>query len=115
MPTAAFMVLEWIDAHPDASPADRTSAVCSVPPNQWALLGGHWNELARHCGNRATVPEEPRFMNRLSINRMTPLPRCLYRSPDGRGLAWLRSGGEVVAYGMCEQSHCERAGNGSAP
>lgn len=109
MPTIALAVLEWLEAHPQASSADRNRALAEVPAHQWALPGGHWVDLATHCQNRAEIPEEPRFMNRLAIYRMRPLPRCLFRAPDGRGLAWMLSGGPLEAYGCCEQAHCERA------
>lgn len=114
MPSVAFQVLEWLDQHPEVSSADRARVIEQVPAAQWAVEGGHWGELAVHCCNRALVPEEPRFMNRLSIYRMAPAARCLFRAPDGRGLAWLKSGGEVLAYGKCEQQHCTRAGKGPA-
>lgn len=109
MPTIAFAVLDWIDGHPTAAPRVKQKLIEQVPANQWAADGGHWNELAKHCCNRAEIPQEPRFMNRLSIYRMQPYARCLFRSPDGRGLAWLKSGGPLEAYGRCEQRHCERA------
>lgn len=109
MPTIAAEVLDWLVANPSTSASKRAELMKDVPAHQWALPGGHWSDLAMHCGNRRDVPQEVRFMNRLSINLMTPLPRCLYRSPDGRGLAWLKSGGEVLAYGLCEQVHCEHA------
>ena len=109
MPTIAFAALQWLENNPHAPCSDKSSLLDQVPSHQWAAPYGHWQELAQHCCNRVEATREPRFMNRLSINVMTPLPRCLYRSPDGRGLAWLKSGGEVEAYGRCEQSHCERA------
>lgn len=114
MPTIAHDVVAWLERHPAAPAEDKRRALAQVPAWQWATPGGHWPDLAAHCCNRAEVPTEPRFMNRLSINRMHPLPRCLFRSPDGRGLAWLASGGEVEAYGRCEQQHCERANPAAA-
>jgi hypothetical protein len=109
MGTIAADVVDWLDAHPNANCAQKNALLKQVPAHQWALNGGWWGDLAKHCGNRMEVPIEPRFMNRLSINIMPPSARCLYRSPDGRGLAWLKSGGEVVAYGCCEQQQCEHA------
>ena len=109
MPTIAADMLDWIASHPEVDPISKAQALSQVPAHQWACPGGHWPELATHCANRVEVKQESRFMNRLSINVMSPLPRCLYRSPDGRGLAWLKSGGEVEAYGRCEQSACEKA------
>lgn len=108
MPTIAADAIDWIDSHPSATPTQKAALVEQVPAHQWALDGGFWPDLSKHCCNRVEIHQEPRFMNRLSINVMTPLPRCLYRSPDGRGLAWLKSGGEITAYGLCEKANCER-------
>jgi hypothetical protein len=109
MPSIAFEVLDVLERRQDLTPDQKQVLLAEVPAHQWALQDGHFDELSRHCCNRVEVNREPRFMNRLSINVMTPLPRCLYRSPDGRGLAWLKSGGEVEVYGRCEQARCERA------
>ena len=106
MPTIAFDVLEWLDEHPDTSCTEKTRLLSEIPAAQWD--SGHWLELSKHCGNRVEVHQEPRFMNRLSIYTRQPPPRCLFLSPDGRGLAWLLSGGEVEAYGQCERLNCER-------
>ena len=113
MPTIAYDVIEWLEKHPHTH-ADKARLLDQVPATQWAAPHGHWGELAQHCCNRVEYVREPRFMNRLSINIMTPLPRCLYRSPDGRGLAWLKSGGDMESYGLCEQQHCERAKQSNA-
>jgi hypothetical protein len=107
--TIAADVVDWLGTHPDADHKQKSELLKQVPHGQWALPGGWWSELSVHCANRVEVPVEPRFMNRLSINVMSPTARCLFRSPDGRGLAWLKSGGEVLAYGRCEQGQCERA------
>lgn len=109
MPTIALEVVEWLERHPAAPAADKCQALAQVPAWQWAVPGGHWRDLAQHCCNRVEIREEPRFMNRLAIYRMTPMPRCLFRSPDGRGLDWFKSGGALESYGKCEQQHCERA------
>lgn len=114
MPTIAYDVLEFLEKHPQPTSADKARLLDQVPVHQWAAPHGHWGELAKHCCNRVESVREPRFMNRLSINTMTPLPRCLHRSPDGRGLAWLKSGGEIEAYGRCEQQHCDRAKQSNA-
>lgn len=110
MPTIASDVLDWIEAHPGCDSVQRATLLHQVPPHQWALPGGHWQDLSKHCPNRVEFKQsEPRFMNRLGFYRMTPLPRCLFRSPDGRGLLWLKSGGPLESYGLCEQEHCEHA------
>lgn len=109
MPSIAFEVLDTLETRTDLSHDQKRKLLAEVPSHQWALPGGHFLDMATHCCNRIEVTQQPRFMNRLSINVMTPLPRCLFRSPDRRGLAWLKSGGEVEVYGRCEQIHCERA------
>ena len=95
----ALTTLEWLARYPHASSPEKSSVIDQVPSHQWAARCGHWQELSQHGCNRDEVTRVPRFMNRLIINVMTPLPRCLYRTPDGRGLAWLKSGGEIEAYG----------------
>lgn len=108
MSSIALHVLEWLDLH-QADAEQKRQLLAQVPAGQWACPGGHWDELSKHCCNRVEIREEPRFMNRLGFYRMKPQDRCLFRSPDGRGLAWIRSGGDALAYGSCEQQHCERA------
>ena len=73
-------------------------------PRNW------WPELATHCPNRIEPEIERRPVNGLNIEIGSPQPRCSHRSPDGRGLAWLVSGGSVLAYGCCEQRQCPRVG-----
>jgi len=109
MPSIAGAVVDLLKRHPDMSSELKRSLLSEVPSHQWALRGGYFDELAEHCNNRMVLHREPRFMNRLAIYSSDPAPRCLYRSPDGRGLAWLKSGGSVLVYGRCEQSHCEHA------
>lgn len=109
MPTIASAVLDWLGDHPNVPTEVKREVIKTVPAHQWAMPGGYWNELALHCNNRVEIKRSPRFMNRLAINVMEPLPRCLFRSPDGRGLAWLKSGGELECYGRCEQQYCEHA------
>ena len=109
MPTISLCVLVWLDAHPDASPGQKRAELDSIPAWQWATPGGHWAELSRHCCNRVECDVPRRPGNVLNIEVGTPAPRCLFRSPDGRGLTWYLSGGSVLAYGACEQRHCPRA------
>lgn len=116
MPTIALSVLDWLDANPGATSRQKHEALAQVPPAQWAVPGGHWSGLSKHCCNRVEPAPQRRPANTLNIEIGTPLARCLFRSPDGRGasrnggsLDWLRSGGDVLAYGRCEQSACFRA------
>jgi hypothetical protein len=58
-----------------------------------------WFDSGERRGNR----------NRLRIEESEPFPRCKEQSPDGRGLAWLASGGSHLAYGVCALGSCPRA------
>ena len=109
MRSIALDVLDALESRPELTAEQKRALLAGVPQQQWSVPGGHFDDLAQHCCNRVEIRREPRFMNRLSINVMPPRPRCLFRSPDGRGLAWLKSGGELEAYGRCEQDHCEHA------
>lgn len=109
MKTVALDVLEWLDAHPEASADEKERLLAQIPAWQWAIPGGHFNELKRHCCNRVEPGVERRPGNALNVEIGSPMPRCLFRSPDGRGLLWLLSGGSVLQYGHCEQRACERA------
>lgn len=109
MTSIAMDVLDYLEANPGIHKSLVREMLEQIPASQWALPGGHWVELSRHCANRVEFPQEPRFMNRLAIYSMSPADRCLYRSPGGRGLAWFASGGGALAYGRCEQRHCEHA------
>lgn len=112
MPTIAYDVLEWVETHPNTPQPDIAKLLRQVPPAQWS--GEHWAELSKLCPNRIEIRDEPRFMNRLGFYRIQPLPRCLFRSPDGRGLMWLKSGGDVESYGVCEKRHCARTQEGAS-
>ena len=107
MPTAAYIALDWLDSHPAATKDQRRSALAAVPPSQFA--GPHWGELSRHCEYRLALDVERRPGNALNLEVGTPMPRCTGRSPDGRGLAWLLSGGSALAYGICAKVKCPRA------
>ena len=108
MRTIAFDVLEWLDDHPEATSEQKCSLLGQVPMWQWAMPDGHWGELKNHCQNRVAPGPERRPGNALNIEIGTPMPRCLYQSPDGRGLAWYMSGGSALDYGHCTQSKCPR-------
>lgn len=76
-----------------------------VPPGQFAL---YFSELSAICPDRREQSVRRRPANALNVEIGAPLPRCLLRSPDGRGLAWLASGGDVLAYGICDPAACPR-------
>lgn len=93
---------------------DRASAgldydIDSVPARQWAI---YYDELAPLCPSRI-APQEGRDYNRqrnaLRIEIVPSSSRCALRSPDGRGLAWLLSGGSPISYGACCVAGCPRA------
>lgn len=58
------------------------------------------------CTDRIDVALERRPANALNVEIMTPSPRCRQQSPDGRGSAWILSGGAPLAYGTCCRSSC---------
>jgi len=60
------------------------------------------------CPSRRELEVERRPGNALNIEVGTPLPRCTEKSPDGRGMAWVWSGGSLLAYGTCSASECPR-------
>jgi len=78
-----------------------------VPQQQFAL---YFSELSAICPDRRELSVQRRPGNALNVEIGAPLPRCLLRSPDGRGLAWLASGGDVLAYGTCDRAACPHAG-----
>lgn len=106
--TLAGLALDTIASSPDMAPAERRALVDAVPYWQWR--GPLWPELARHCGARTVVELSPyNSDDAFGIRPEAGLsPRCLSRSPDGRGLAWLQSGGPVADYGACSQQRCPR-------
>lgn len=54
------------------------------------------------CESRATR----RKGNHLNIEYMGGGTYCTLQSPDGRGAAWLLSGGAIEAYGQCYEYRC---------
>lgn len=58
------------------------------------------------CRSHIEPRLERRPANALNIEIGSPLPRCTRKSPDGRGLAWLLSGGSPLAYGHCTPLAC---------
>lgn len=106
MRTLAALALDAIS--PATPQSEREALVFAVPAWQWA--GPLWPELARHCGARASVELSPyNSDDAFGIRPEAGLsPRCLERSPDGRGMAWLQSGGPLADYGACSRSRCPR-------
>ena len=60
------------------------------------------------CRSHIQPSLERRRANALNIEIGSPLPRCTRKSPDGRGLAWLMSGGSPLSYGHCTPLACPR-------
>lgn len=100
--------MDTIARCPDMARGDRATLVDAVPSWQWR--GPFWPELALHCGARVVAPLTP--YNSDDAFGICPerglSPRCLSRSPDGRGMAWILSGGSVADYGACSQRRCPR-------
>lgn len=74
-----------------------------------------FSAFAGSCQARTAPDVERRPGNALNIEIGTPMPRCLLQPPDGRGvtrdgstLDYLRSGGSVLAYGVCKASTCPK-------
>ena len=94
---------------------DRAAAgldydIDAVPAWQWAV---HHDDLARICPSRLSVVAGRDFSRQRNALRCewvpSTEPRCSRQSPDGRGLAWLMSGGSPLTYGRCYLSCCPRA------
>ena len=68
-------------------------------------IDAYWDDVEKLCSQRVQLPV-PRGVNAHNTEPQQPAPRCLYRSPDGRGLAWRNSGGSVLAYGRCCKAWC---------
>ena len=62
--------------------------------------------LERDCPHRMMLPVERRRGNVVTVEIGAPMIRCQCKSPDGRGLAWLLSGGETLSYGICTPRAC---------
>lgn len=82
---------------------DVAFEVLEVPAWQWEIW---WKDLMPLCPNRLDGPLERRRGNVIAIEIGKALDRCAEQSPDGRGLAWLRSGGSPLAYLPCCRRHC---------
>ena len=82
------------------------AAINGVPAWQFAT---YFDLLAPHCPDRLEVDSARRPCNGLNVEIGTPAPRCKQRSPDGRGLAYLLSGGDAIAYGRCHKNACKRS------
>jgi hypothetical protein len=77
----------------------------ALPPWQLELC---FADVAPCCPQRWVLPVERRRANALNVEVGAPLPRCQWRSPDGRGHAWFLSGGSQLDYGPCGPSECPR-------
>lgn len=74
--------------------------------------GGRWqvelyfDQVAAICRHRLEARQERRPGTRLVVEHVAPLARCVQQAPDGRGAAWLTSGGSMLAYGVCCLAGC---------
>jgi hypothetical protein len=81
----------------------------AVPPWQFAI---HFGDLAPLCPSRlrpVAGRDYNRQRNALRVEIVPDSDRCLRKSPDGRGIAWLASGGSPIDYGACCPSGCPRS------
>lgn len=107
MPTLTYTALTEFDrgnaSHAQAMLENLTASA------RWQIAG-HWPEIRRHCLRRVAPQIERRSVNGLSVEASgASLDRCTLQSPDGRGLRWLLSGGDVRAYGACCLERCPLA------
>lgn len=82
----------------------------AVPVWQWEI---HFSDLAARCPDARQPELERRPGNALNVEIGTPQRRCVRMSPDGRGAAWLLSGGSLLAYGPCSSAACARKQRGA--
>lgn len=69
-----------------------------------------WSELSSCCPSRMEPDLVRRPANALNIEIGAPQLRCSLQSPDGRGMAWVNSGGSILAYGCCSKRSCPMCG-----
>ena len=105
MPSLAGLILDRHDAGlPVVQEFDALPA--------WQM--GLWFEDLREIGpSLIALGVERRPGNALNVEIGAPVPRCDQRSPDGRGMAWLWSGGSALAYGCCSRRSCPKIGGAS--
>ncbi len=106
MPSLAGHLLAYLDEHPGCRAPDK--AFDEIPAFQWEI---YFADLAPLCPSR--IEGERRGLQRNALRvELLPSgdPRCAKQSPDGRGRAWLWSGGSPTAYGPCCLTGCPRAG-----
>ena len=72
MRSIALDVLDTLESRPELTAEQKRALLAGVPLQQWAVPGGHFDDLAQLCCNRVEIRREPRFMNRLRINVMPP-------------------------------------------
>jgi len=81
-----------------------------IPPWQWAVYFAELSPLFPSSLAVVAGEDFARQRNALRVELVPSTgPRCSRRSPDGRGLAWLLSGGSALAYGTCCAAACPRA------
>lgn len=107
MPTITFIALEQFDRGNTAAAQALLESLKA--PARWQIIG-HWAEIRHYCLRRMTPEAERRPVNGLCIEASgAALDRCSLQSPDGLGLRWLLSGGDMRAYGACCQDNCPLA------
>lgn len=99
MPSMLTIYLDAADRHGVNHP-DVQRLRSEVPAWQWKTAAT-LEDYAKGCPERMCGETPRRPANALNVEVGTPQPRCRLKSPDGRGGAWLLSGGSPLAYGVC--------------
>lgn len=102
MRSLARNILDRIADGQAVSPED----IEAIPKWQWEIYGP---EIADVCPMRVKRDDRVSLQRnalRCDFAWADPQPRCSLQSPDGRGYAWLNSGGPVSAYGACKWRAC---------
>ena len=93
----------------DQHAAGQPTNIESVPPWQFRI---RFADLAPICPNRIHAQPGRDFDRQRNALRVEIVPsnlaRCSRKSPDGRGLAWVLSGGSPLSYRACCEAGCPR-------
>jgi hypothetical protein len=73
---------------------------------RWQLANGYFEDVQKVCAHRIEAEPARRPVNGLNVEWSFEHKRCLRQSPDGRGLAYWASGGDIAAYGACCLANC---------
>lgn len=111
MGSIALHVLTAVETHVAMPLQKRLDLFAEIPAWQFSI---YWSDLRRHCptilGDWTSNTARLRNFNALQIHPTESgvTKRCADLSPDGRGLAWVMSGGPPNVYGECALRTCPR-------